>query len=308
MSTYNGEKYLREQVDSIVKQDNADWHLYIRDDGSKDNTVNIIRELVHQDKRISFINEGNPENMGVTGSFMELLSSVDADYYMFSDQDDYWKRDKISATLARMQESEKGGQPVCVHTDLTIVDAHLKGNALLNGPDYSWSSFRQLLFANCVTGCTMMINQPLKKLINFNDKSIKKIYLHDWWIALIAAAFGRVVYLNRSTILYRQHNGNVVGSNNKGTNWYSKLPANVRVIQTVRMAKDFWNVYQNKLQGKDKNYAKEYASLAFHQNPFWNFRVIFRCPPVRPTLKGDLFFSLLVVRNYRVLSKIGLVK
>lgn len=307
MSTYNGEKYLKEQVMSIVKQDYTDWHLYIRDDGSKDNTIDIIRELAKHNKQISFINDGNPQNKGVTRSFMALLASADADYYMFSDQDDYWLPDKVSATLAKMQNTEKNDRPVCVHTDLTIVDAQLNGSELLNGPDYSWSGFRQLLFANCVTGCTMMINQPLKELINFNDEYLKNIYLHDWWIALIAAAFGKVVYLNRSTILYRQHSGNVVGSNNKGTNWYNKLPANVRVIQTVRMAKDFWNVYQDKLQGKNKAYAREYASLAFHQNPFWNLLVVLKCPPVRPTFKGNLFFGLLVVRNYRTLGKIGLV-
>lgn len=306
MSTYNGEKYLRDQVMSIVKQDYTDWHLYIRDDGSKDNTAGVIKELKEHDRRISFVNEDKQKNMGITGSFMELLAIADADYYMFSDQDDYWKHDKVSATLAKMRDSEEDGQPVCVHTDLTIVDAKLKGNDLLNGPDHSWSGFRQLLFANCVTGCTMMINQSLKKLINFKDKRLKNIYLHDWWIALIAAAFGKVVYLNRSTILYRQHSGNVVGSNNKGTNWYSKLPANVRVLQTVRMAKDFWNVYQNRLQGKDKAYVRGYASLAFHQDPFWNLAIVLRYPPVRPTFRGDLFFGMLVVRYYQDLGKIGL--
>ena len=306
MSTYNGEKYLEDQVMSIVKQDYGDWHLYIRDDGSKDNTTSVIRDLEKRDDRISFINKDKPQNMGVTGSFMELLARVDADYYMFSDQDDFWQPDKVSATLAKMQESEESNQPVCVHTDLTIVDAQLKGNALLNGPDYVWSGFRQLLFANCVTGCTMMINQPLKELIDFNDKRLKNIYLHDWWIALIAVAFGKVVYLRRSTILYRQHSGNVVGSNNKGTDWYNKLPANVRVLQTVRMAKDFWSVYQGRLKGRDAAYTRDYASLASHRNPFWNLLVVLKCPPVRPTFKGDLFFGFLVVKNYQSLSKVGL--
>lgn len=306
MSTYNGEKYLRDQVMSILKQDYNDWHLYIRDDGSKDSTADIIREFVKSDERISFINESHPQNVGVTESFMKLLANVDADYYMFSDQDDYWQQDKVSATLAKMQDSEEKGQPVCVHTDLTIVDANLKGNELFYGPDYSWSGFRQLLFANCVTGCTVMINQPLKKLIDFNDKRLKNVYMHDWWIALIAAAFGKVVYLNRPTILYRQHSGNVIGESKKSNDWDNKVPANTRVIQTVRMAKDFWNAYQNKLRGKDRTYARKYASLAFHQNPFWNLLVILKCPPARQTFKGNLFFGFLIIKNYRILGRMGL--
>lgn len=305
MSTYNGEKYLEEQVRSIINQDYENWHLYIRDDGSKDNTVNLIKNFVKYNSKISLLDESNSENLGITESFMRLLARVNADYYMFSDQDDYWEKDKISATLTKMQLSEKNNLPICVHTDLTIVNANLKGNTLLNGPDYSWSSFRRLLFANCVTGCTMMINQSLKNLIDFNNQQIKNIYLHDWWIALIAAAFGKVVYLNRSTILYRQHENNVVGSNNKGTAFYNKLPANERVIQTVRMAKDFWHVYKKRLRGRDRVYTQEYASLAFHQNPLWNLYVVLKCPPVRPKIKGDLFFGYQAVKNYRILSKLG---
>ena len=102
MSTYNGEKYLEEQVKSIISQDYTDWHLYIRDDGSTDNTVNLIKKIARDNEKITFLNENKPKNLGVTGSFMDLLANTKAQYYMFSDQDDYWLPDKIKVTLEEM--------------------------------------------------------------------------------------------------------------------------------------------------------------------------------------------------------------
>ncbi len=122
MSTYNGEKYLEEQVKSIISQDYTDWHLYIRDDGSTDSTVNLIKKIARDNEKITFLNENKPKNLGVTGSFMDLLANTKAQYYMFSDQDDYWMEDKISATLRKMQASEIDHMPICVHSNLTVVD------------------------------------------------------------------------------------------------------------------------------------------------------------------------------------------
>lgn len=306
MSTYNGEKYLRDQIESIQHQSYQDWHLYIRDDGSKDNTVKIINEYTDADQRITLISETRQQNLGVMRSFLKLLEMTDADYYMFSDQDDYWKKDKVAITLEAMKNSEELNLPICVHTNLTIVDSKLKGSTLMK--DNSWSGFRELLFANCVTGCTMMINQALKDRIDFKNKTLKNLYMHDWWLALIAAAFGKVTYLDQSTILYRQHTGNLVGSNKKGTKWYHNTvedSVNVRVIQTVRMAKDFWNVYGQALTGVDQKYTRNYASLAFHRNPFWNLQVVLKCPPVRPTFKGNLLFASLVVKDFKMLNELG---
>ena len=132
MSTYNGEKYLEEQVKSIISQDYTDWHLYIRDDGSTDNTVSLIKKITRDNEKITFLNENKPKNLGVTGSFMDLLANTKAQYYMFSDQDDYWMEDKISATLKKMQASEIGDMHICVHSNLTVVDTNLHDYSLMN--------------------------------------------------------------------------------------------------------------------------------------------------------------------------------
>lgn len=305
MSTYNGEKYLAEQIQSIIRQDYSNWHLYIRDDGSTDNTINLIKEWENKDTRITFLNQDAPGNLGVTGSFMNLLENTNADYYMFSDQDDYWMKDKISVTLEKMQNSEEDNLPICVHSNLTVVDANLKGKTLMNGPKKYWSDFKSLLFSNCVTGCTMMINQPLKELVDFQKINSNKLYMHDWWIALIAAAFGKVVYLNRSTILYRQHQGNVIGSSKKIGLLDPNDPLDIRVIKVVKVSSDFWNAYGNKLTGDNRRYIENYASLVHHKNPLWNLRIVIKCPPARATLKGNIAFSLFIIKEYKRLSKLN---
>ncbi|MQB80812.1 glycosyltransferase family 2 protein [Lactobacillus reuteri] len=305
MSTYNGEKYLEEQVKSIISQDYTDWHLYIRDDGSTDNTVSLIKKITRDNEKITFLNENKPKNLGVTGSFMDLLANTKAQYYMFSDQDDYWMEDKISAALKKMQASEIGDMPICVHSNLTVVDTNLHGDSLMNSSEEHWSDFKSMLFANCVTGCTMMINQELKNLIDFNKVKSNKLYVHDWWIALVAAAFGKVVYLDRSTILYRQHQGNVIGSNKRTTLFNKNEPFNGRVIRMVKITSDFWQAYGSKLTGQNKNYVKNYASLVRHRNPLWNLRIVLKYPPARATTTGNLVFAGIVVRDYQKLSRLG---
>lgn len=111
MSTYNGEKYLDAQIKSIINQTNPHWHLYIRDDGSRDRTPQIIQKYVRQDNRISWLNPDHVVNRGVTRSFMELLQQTTADFYMFCDQDDVWLPNKIQVTLNKMLQGDFATTP-----------------------------------------------------------------------------------------------------------------------------------------------------------------------------------------------------
>ena len=127
MSTYNGERYLREQIDSLLSQTNKDWILYIRDDGSTDGTVLIVKEYEREYPYKIVLLEDGLGNLGSGCSFMQLLSSVNSDYYMFCDQDDVWLSDKIEKTYLKLRtmESEDIGKSVVVFTDLYIVDKSL---------------------------------------------------------------------------------------------------------------------------------------------------------------------------------------
>ncbi|URZ87764.1 glycosyltransferase family 2 protein [Floricoccus penangensis] len=210
MSTYNGEKYLSEQIESIQNQTFSDWTLLIRDDGSTDNTVDIIKKYVSEDNRIKFINEEKTKNLGVINSFYSLIKYNQADYYFFSDQDDYWLPEKVELTLNEAQK-HNNSKPIMYYTDLKVVDKNL--NVLNESMIRSQSSHAntkliQELTENTVTGCVSMINHTLAEKWNTTDN----IIMHDWYLALLASALGELVYIDKPTELYRQHDSNVLGA------------------------------------------------------------------------------------------------
>ena len=213
LAVYNGEKYLKEQIESILNQTLKDIKIVIHDDGSTDSSAQIIEFY-----RLKYPNIISCLNGGSTGSakknFAYLLESCDDDYIMFCDQDDVWLHEKAEKTLCAMQTAENGGKtPVLVHSDLKVVDSNL--NVISN----SFFEFQRLyqdnittarlLVQNYVTGCTVMINRALKqKCAAIPDDCI----MHDWWLALTAQLFGKIVCINEPTMLYRQHSDNQVGA------------------------------------------------------------------------------------------------
>lgn len=211
LPTYNGEEFVRQQIQSIIEQTFTDWNLFIRDDGSTDNTVNIIKEMATLDSRINIIH--GTENLGVKKGVFYLLDQVTADYYMTCDQDDFWLPNKIQDTLQVMKSTENGKQiPVLVHTDLVVADKNLNkiSESMFNfqklAPKYA--NFFQLAIQNNITGCTVMINNSLKKLLSYDPHML----MHDHWMGLVAFSFGKIGFLDKSTILYRQHGDNSVGA------------------------------------------------------------------------------------------------
>ncbi len=219
LATYNGEKYLSELFDSLLKQTYKNWKLYIHDDGSKDNTLSIINEFVAEHPLYAEYVEGPPTG-GAKNNFLFLVKKIESEIYMFCDQDDVWLPDKIEATLKGMESlKEKADCPCLVHTDLKIVDEKLDiiANSIeqyqkLHSKD---SSVNHLLVENVVTGCTAMINRNLRdKMIEFTN--IDNIIMHDWWAALIAAQFGEILFIPNATILYRQHGNNTIGAKKTG--------------------------------------------------------------------------------------------
>lgn len=210
LATYNGEQYLRQQVESIQAQTVTDWNLLIRDDGSSDGTRQVIQELVAADSRIRWINPDETINLGVIKSFYTLLKHESADYYFFSDQDDVWLPNKLEVTLKRAQQ-EPANQPLLVYTDLKVVDENLKvlnESMIASQSHHANTELHQELTENTVTGGTMMINRALADLWQTADG----LLMHDWYLALVAAALGKLVYIDQPTQLYRQHSNNVLGA------------------------------------------------------------------------------------------------
>ena len=216
LSTFQSERYLEEQINSILTQPCTDWKLLVRDDGSSDNTINILTDYIEKyPSKIELLQIKN-EHIGVIKSFENLLNYSKADYIMFCDHDDIWLPDKIEVSLRRMIEMEKANPdtPILVHTDLTIVNSQAKiihhsfWNFSRLNPELL-SNFNYLGVCNGITGCTTLINIKAKVLcLPFSNH----IHMHDSWIALCISKFGKIVYINKPTILYRQHELNQIGA------------------------------------------------------------------------------------------------
>ncbi|MBR2763179.1 glycosyltransferase family 2 protein [Lactococcus raffinolactis] len=210
MSTYNGEQFLAEQIDSIQQQTFKDWQLLIRDDGSSDQTPEIIKSFVAQDPRIVFINEHDRENFGVIKNFFTLIKHDKADYYFFSDQDDVWLEDKLETMLAAARQYPDQ-LPLMVYTDLCVVDQNLQvmnQSMIRSQSHHANTELVQELTENTVTGGVAMINHALAE----RWRTLDNIIMHDWYLAVLATAIGKLVYIDQPGELYRQHDNNVLGA------------------------------------------------------------------------------------------------
>ena len=227
LATYMGENYIEEQLQSLLNQTYTNWIAYIHDDGSTDKTCEIIQSYAEKyaDK---FVIVYGKSTGGARNNFFFLMSQVRAPYFMFCDQDDIWLPNKIETTYHEMKKIEHKEQeqtPVLVFTELKVVDKHLNTIAEkmsdYQGLDCKDVTLNHILAQNVVTGCTMMINSTLcDKMLQVKNK--KHIIMHDWWAALIAVTYGKIVYIDESTILYRQHGENSIGAS-QATSFMYKL-------------------------------------------------------------------------------------
>ena len=215
MATYNGEKYICQQIDSILSQTCKDWELYIHDDGSTDNTIAVVESYVEKYPNKIHLIDGKSTG-GAKYNFFYMFGQVEAPYYMTCDQDDVWLDKKIELTYDKMLTIEnKADVPCLVYTELRVVDSELNTIAdTMSGYqslDCHKRTINQFILQNSVTGCTMMVNRALRdKMLRITD--IDNTIMHDWWAALVAAQFGKTAFIEEPTILYRQHGDNSLGA------------------------------------------------------------------------------------------------
>lgn len=225
LPVYNGEKYLREQIDSILNQTEQDWVLKIRNDGSKDNSQEIISEYCKKYPSKIIQITSPTENVGLVESINILQKAAPhGDYVMFADQDDVWLPNKIAISLTTLRDLEdsKPEVPVMICSDVKCVDKDLN---LLNESFFISQKFptdilgdvNKMAALNIIQGCTIMINKSASEHI-FPMPLIMSI--HDMWIGLICAHFGKVKYIETPLMLYRQHASNVAGSIDVNLKYY----------------------------------------------------------------------------------------
>lgn len=289
MATYNGERFVAEQIESILGQTFTDWRLLIRDDGSSDDTPAIIEgyaakypdriEIVHDDAVCK-----SPQK-----NFFELLKHAEADYVMFCDQDDVWLKYKVQITLDYMKdvEHENPGKPVMVFTGLQIVDAELKSLGCLMSLDFPEIryTFRELLPCNCSAGCTQMLNRACYEGVRgLNDA----IGIHDWLTSLYASAFGVIVRVPMALILYRQHGGNVLGAGvrleggklRKLLYYLLRVRKSTKYIKNITQSRSktlsqFRSAYAEKLSAQELHDIDEILTL-FSKNMFTRFMAMIK--------------------------------
>lgn len=284
LSTYNGEKYLKEQLDSIQNQSYQGIEIIARDDVSSDSTVEILKSY-----GVKLIE--TKQNLGAKRSFAELLkyavANREAEYFMFCDQDDVWYSDKVEKTLSKIHKMENkfGRVPLLVHTNLEIVDENLHTlSSSMWEYEYilpQYNSLNRLLIQNTVTGCTVIINRALaKKCLHIPDNAI----MHDWWIGLVASYFGKIGYIEESTIKYRQHSKNTIGAKGFQVNVLMHMLSLIKSLLfkdtkyinhmqiNITQAKSFLDMFKHELDVEAKTMLQEFTTL--EKKTVWQKRAV----------------------------------
>ena len=284
MATYNGAAYIREQINSILNQTDTEWHLTISDDGSTDNTTAIIDEYVdlypdkikrhHANKRF-----GNARD-----HFFYLMNNCKADYILFCDQDDVWFPEKVQKIRSALDYYEKeygSDTPILVYSDMVVVDSKLNRISesfqhyqnIINVPQ----DYKGIMLYNVASGCAMGINQTLADYSRLCVDT-QKTAMHDWWLALIAIRFGKLILLNEPLSYYRQHNNNSVGAVDAHNIWgkikYFLDIKDMRnwLVSSKQQAELFKNTFKEQLNEEDLAYltglTKKKSGFLF----FWRYR------------------------------------
>lgn len=296
MPVYNGEKFLPEQIDSILAQTHKNLMLICRDDQSSDTSLQILQSYVARFPHQVQLLQDAKGNLGASGSFSELmqwaLANTSADhgvYIALADQDDTWRLDKLERCLAAMSVAEQQlpGVPVLVHSDLRVVGvtgAEIAPSLMqYQGLDPARIQFSAQLISNTVTGCTSLMNMTLlEKALPVPPQAV----MHDWWLSLVTSAFGRLVFVPQALVEYRQHGRNTLGAREHkklSLNWQT-LRKLFRLKQTPEIqvtldsvstqAAEFLNRYSQELTERKRLLTIQ--TIQFSRLNIWRQRWIFR--------------------------------
>ena len=272
LASYNGEKYITEQIESLLCQTFLDFKLFICDDKSTDNTFSLILEYAKKYPDKVLVTQNIENSSSAKHNFMQMMLSHKDDYVMLCDQDDVWLPNKIELTLARMKEMESRvgtDTALLVHTDLRVVSEDL---ATVISPsfkeamnsNFSRAKLSDQIIQNTLTGCTVMYNRCLSDLI---DRVPGFMVMHDWWLMLIASAFGEIDSVDAQTVLYRQHGKNSIGAKdvrkisykiNKLTHYSDMKRA---LDETYQQAESFLDAYNDQLNSEQTELLETYCKI-----------------------------------------------
>lgn len=271
LATFNGAEFLGAQLDSISSQTHPDWRVVAADDGSTDASVQILETFRRDHPGRLEILDGPAVGSAKDNFFRLLRNAPSAPYYAFCDQDDFWHEQKLEILVADCRRLEGSGSPetpCLVYSDLTVVDASLRVVA-----DSFWqqiaadprkSTLGSMLMENHIPGCAMLFNASLRRVFDQYEGPLDDIVMHDWWVALLARAFGRVEYVPTPLVQYRQHGGNSMGTvNRRGIRFaIQKLGSDLGVRQSLRQGALFCRVYGDEAEGDSADTLRAFQSLS----------------------------------------------
>ncbi|MDR2259886.1 MAG: glycosyltransferase family 2 protein [Azoarcus sp.] len=275
LASYNGEKYLGEQIDSILRQTEPNLKLIICDDGSTDASPMILQRYSDMyPAQIRFSSNSLPSG-SAKANFLGLLRfAKDGEYAMFADQDDIWLPDKTTILMKKMHEAEErhGREvPLLIYSDLQVIDKDRKliANSFMRYQGYNGelTALNRLLARNCVTGCTMLWNKALTRAAlsaSYDAHALDSIRMHDHWLSLIAASLGGIIYADQPTVMHRQHGDNVIGALG-GNDIVKRLNRETGIRERIRhgylQAQLLLDVFGNRMPEESVSCIKNFLSI-----------------------------------------------
>ena len=291
MSTYNGENFLHEQLDSILAQKDVSLEILVRDDGSTDTTHVILDE--YKDKGLLTWYSG--KNLGPGRSFFDLCqNATESEYYAFADQDDYWMPDKLVSAVQRLEVLNNDTKPAMYCSSFIATDEKLKPLKTQNNHAYGRITLGHAMMENIAPGCTCVFNlMAIKALRRFNMDSVD---IHDWVLFRIVVALGgNVIYDSMPHILYRQHKNNNIGSDP-----HSIKTSLIRRWQNKKMysncAKVLVTIYKMELQSP--NFELLHKIAEYDRNSKYKFSLLFSRELFVSHVIGNIFLRFLLILNW----------
>lgn len=302
LSTYNGEKYLALQLESLLKQTYQNITIYVRDDGSKDNTMSILKYYCQRKSEdslpeIVLIGNGDNSNIGYMESFWTLLrESGPADYYAFCDQDDFWLPQKVELGVRALEEEHNNNLPLLYFSSFIYCDENMNFNynsKIVNTPVL----FRDVMFYTPAFGFTILINGALRD-IALSASSLKNIP-HDGWCQKIAAAMGKIIYDPAQTAKYRRHSSAVTYANaNKKqllSRWLKNDIFGTGMSEYYFVLKRFWEEYADQLERSVLNYLEIFKEQPVTSRIY--LKRLFFGERIRPSLGGEIAARICFLLN-----------
>ena len=286
LSTHNGERYIAAQLASVLSQSHTDIRVVVRDDGSADGTMPLVQAIAAEDSRVRVVSGAR---IGWGASFLELLaSSSDARWFAFSDQDDVWLPDKLARAVTALAPLDDE-RPALYGSGMVHVSDELRWLSATSTPRRM--SFENALVQNVVPGCTMVFNRAARALCL---ERVPTPAVHDWWLHLVTAAFGTVIFDDAVTVLHRVHDDNATPVA-LWRYWRRRVAAHLKRPpdrRPSRLVRNFYETYGDRLDGEQRAIVQEL--LALRVSLLSRARYAYRAPVYRQSALDDCILRLLL--------------